>query len=81
MSKDLKSGLDGLGLSLLSEAKSADTKTEDRVDIFKAVSAYYLGTQRAFKGKPEDGPATTDFTSILAMVKNPKGKATTGGNA
>jgi hypothetical protein len=69
MTTDLKLGLDKLGLALLKEAEREETKPDTRIDIFKAVAAYYLGTQRATKGKASEDESTATFGAILNRLK------------
>lgn len=72
MSKELKKNLDVLGLELLKRAAMTDPTviplSEDAVDIFKAVSAYYLGTARVTKGQPDPEGVKTTFGAIAARV-------------
>lgn len=67
----IKSELDKLAIQLLRTASndSDDSKDiEQKIDVFKAVSAYHLGTQRVTKGKPADEGDKTSFKDILARV-------------
>ena len=70
--REIKSGLDVLASSLLNEADGGGEvrmTVDQRIDIFKAVAAYYLGTVRATKGKGTDDSNVVNFRDILAKIK------------
>lgn len=75
MSDSLKGGLEKLAESLLEDAKRDGTKIDAKVDIFKAVSAFYLGTARASKGSQQDGG---DMPTTFGSIRN---RIHTGGSA
>ncbi len=65
----LKKELDALALSLLETAREAGASADSRIDTFKAVSAYYLGTQRANKGRDdEDTERRGSFRDIVEKM-------------
>jgi hypothetical protein len=74
----LKTELAGLALDLVKDVRREGAKLEDRVDVFKAVSAYHLGSQRAFKGKQPDDPEAPSFKDI---IKRANGRAEKGHDA
>jgi hypothetical protein len=74
----LKSKLDRRAEQLLDATAAAQPAVpiDTQIDAFKAVSLYYLGTQRVTKGKPDtdDGPT---FGDLIKDVK----RSHTSGNA
>jgi len=73
----LKPALDALAISLLKDAET-ETKPDVKIDTFKAVAAYYLGTVRTNKGKPDSGDTPATFQGILDKIGQSKLK---GGSA
>lgn len=68
MSDSLKKALDSNALDLLKKIKGATPN--EAVDIFKVVTAYYLGSEKT-AAKPEKAPppeAGKTFSSILTAV-------------
>ena len=65
---DLKSELDKLAVSLLKDVSDAREAIETKIDVFKAICAYHLGTQRVSKGKSEDDEGKPSFKDILNRV-------------
>jgi hypothetical protein len=66
MTTKLKLSLDTMAQALI-EAAEEQGKIDIRIDTFKAVSAYYLGSVKV-KDKPEESESIS-FTSILKKVK------------
>ena len=72
----LKTDLDARAVALLKDTKEADL--ELRVTAFKAVSLYYLGTQRTMKGaKPPEDDGGPTFLDLVKKTKHVQ----PGGNA
>lgn len=73
----LKTQLDALAEKMLTDALAPEVKAETRVDIFKAVTQYHLGAQRATKAKfappPDD---ETSFADIARQVREPRNGGT-----
>jgi hypothetical protein len=65
--KTVKSGLDKLALDLLARADAAES-LHDRVDIFKAVSAFHIATAKVAKGQPSEDETRATFGAIRQKV-------------
>lgn len=63
----LKTDLDKRATALL--AATASAEVAEQIDAFKAVSLYYLGTQRVTKGKPEE-PGGPTFGDLVGRIKH-----------
>ena len=72
---DLKAELDKLSLSLLKQASGAPD-SDTSVDIFKAVSNYYLGTQRTPDAKRKKKGEDDNVPTFGAILKKVNGKPT-----
>ena len=74
----LKSQLDKRAEQLLEATSAAEPPValDIQIDAFKAVSAYYLGTQRGAKGKGDEEEGVT-FADLI----NGSSSITTEGNA
>lgn len=73
----LKSKLDRRAEQLLDATSAAkpEVSLDVQIDAFKAVSLYYLGTQRVTKGKPDTGDGPT-FGDLINGVKHTQSKGT-----
>lgn len=75
--KSLKTSLEKVAADLLAKVDSIES-IHDRLDIFKAVSAFYLGTAKVKGAKPEEDTTGTTFGAIRNRVN---GTQPTGGQA
>lgn len=74
-SKTVSDKLDKLAKALLEEALSENMPigSPSRLDIFKAVSQYHIGSTRATKGQtdePVEGGSFQDLRNSLELVKS-----------
>lgn len=72
----LEQKLNAMAEALVDEASHATTDlvTKEKVDIFKATSAWYLGMRKAMKGVTDDADAEGTFSALRERVN---GKGTT----
>lgn len=75
---NLRNSLDTLADSLLREC-AATASVEIRVDVFKAVSAYYLGCNRVGQSKIKQ--ATSESENTFESLVERLGRATDEGHA
>ena len=75
MNNQLAAELDALALSLLDRCKAEEVALDTRVDVFKAVTQYYLGYNRTTKGKAPETPAGATFTDIMRTLNHEGGTA------
>lgn len=65
-SKKIADQLEKLAINLLQEANSTlpPVGSPNRLDVFKAVSQYHIGSTRAARGAPDDPPEGGTFGDI-----------------
>jgi hypothetical protein len=67
--KTTRTKLEALANALLDDALAmGPDKTGDKVEIFKPVSLWYLGIQKAKKGEPDDPDPGGTFEDIQRRV-------------
>lgn len=75
----LKSDLDRRAKALIDASAAAEpiVPLETQVDVFKAVAAYYLGTQRGTRAPPppDGAPTFTDLVGKLGKHTQAEGNA------
>jgi hypothetical protein len=71
----IKTDLPKLAEKLLALALSEAVTPDSRIDIFKAVSAYHLASQKVAKGKQPDEPDTVTFGQLVKNIKQKEGHA------
>jgi len=79
-SKKVADQLDKLAIQLLNEALSAQPPpmSPSRLDVFKAVVQYHVGSTRAARGAPDEPPeggSFADMKNALESLDKTKGTA------
>lgn len=70
MSNNLKSDLDAFAASLAKDAQGKDTPLEVKVDVFKALTAFYALELKRLKGQPEEEDDGEPTMEALAQTLN-----------
>ncbi len=71
-SKKVADQLEKLAISLLQEANSAlpPPGSPSRLEVFKAVSQYHIGSTRAQRGVPDEPPEGGTFSDIRSTLES-----------